>query len=86
MLAIIIVAVLGAAAGVLTTASLKWGRSALAVVMARIRCDHRTLYDGRAWGLPQSPSACAQCSVRVQVACAPSRAIREGCGSSGGTG
>jgi len=45
--------------------------------MARIQRDHRTLYDGRAWGLPHSVSAGAQCSVRVLVACAPSRAIRE---------
>jgi hypothetical protein len=76
MLAIIIAAVLGAAVGALTTASLKWGRSAVAVVMARIRRDHRTLHGGRAWGLPQSVSAGTQCSVRVLVACAPSRAIR----------
>ena len=77
MLAIIIVAVLGAAVGAFTTASLKWGKSALAVVMVRIRRDHRTLYDGRAWGLPQSVSAGAQCSVRVLIACAPSRAIHD---------
>src|ERR1035438_5106634 len=77
MLTIIIAAVLGAAAGALTTASVKWGRSGLAVIMARIRRDHRTLYGGRAWGLPQSVSAGAQCSVRVLVACAPSRSIHE---------
>src|SRR5262249_31166761 len=77
MLAIIIAAVLGAAVGALTTASLKWGRAALAVVMARMRRDHRTLHGGDAWSLPQSVSAGAQCSVRVLVACAPSRSIRE---------
>jgi hypothetical protein len=77
MLRIIVAAVLGAAVGALTTASLKWGRSALAAVMARIRRDHRTLYGGRAWALPQSVSAGAPCSVRILVACAPSRAIRK---------
>jgi hypothetical protein len=77
MLAIIIAAVLGAAVGALTAASLKWGRSAFAVVMARIRRDHRTLHGRREWMLPQSVSAGAQCSVRVLVACAPSRSIRE---------
>jgi hypothetical protein len=46
MLTIIIVAVLSAAAGAVTTASLKWGRSALAIIGARIRRDHRTLYGG----------------------------------------
>jgi len=77
MLTIIIVAVLSAAAGAITTASLKWGRSALAIVGARVRRDHRTLYGGRNWGLPQSPSAGGHCSVRLLLACAPSRAIRE---------
>jgi hypothetical protein len=76
MLGIIIAAVLGAAVGALTTASLKWGKSALAIVSAHIRRDHRTLYGGRAWALPQSVSAGGPCSVRVLVACAPSRAIR----------
>jgi hypothetical protein len=76
MLGIIIAAVLGAAVGALTTASLKWGRSALAIVSAHIRRDHRTLYGGRAWALPQYVSAGGPCSVRVLVACAPSRAIR----------
>lgn len=77
MLAIIAAAVLGAVFGALTTASLKWGRSALAISMARIRRDHCTLHGGRAWRLLQSVSAGAQCSVRVLVICAPSRAIRE---------
>ncbi|HEV2254425.1 MAG TPA: hypothetical protein VGS06_14625 [Streptosporangiaceae bacterium] len=77
MLAIIIAAVLGAAVGAFTTASLKWGRSALAIVRAHLRRDHRTLYGGRAWALPQSVSAGAPCSARVLVACAPSRAIRQ---------
>jgi hypothetical protein len=39
MLVIIIAAVLGAAVGALTTASLKWGRSALVVLRARIQRD-----------------------------------------------
>lgn len=77
MLTIIIVAVLSAAAGAFTTAGLKWGRSALAIARARVRRDHRALYGGRNWSLPQSPSAGGQCSVRLLVACAPSRAIRE---------
>jgi hypothetical protein len=77
MLGIIIAAVLGAAVGALTTASLKWGRSTLAIVRARIQRDHRTLHGGRAWALPQSVSAGGQCSVRLLVACAPSRAIRQ---------
>lgn len=77
MLVIIIAAVLGAAVGALTTASLKWGRSALVVLRARIQRDHRTLHGGRAWMLPQSVSAGSRCSVRVLVACAPSRAIRQ---------
>jgi hypothetical protein len=76
MLTIIIVAVLGAAVGAATTASLKWGRSALAIAGARIRRDHRSLYGGRNWALPQSPSAGGQCAVRLLVSCAPSRAIR----------
>lgn len=77
MLGIIIAAVLGAAVGALTTASLKWGKSALAVVGARLRRDHRTLHGGRAWALPQSVSAGEPCAVRLLVACAPSRVIRE---------
>lgn len=76
MLTIIIVAILSAAAGALTTASLKWGRSALAIVRARIHRDHRTLHGGRAWSLPQSVSAGGPCSMRLLIACAPSRAIR----------
>jgi hypothetical protein len=72
----IIVAVLSAAVGAFTTACLKWGRSVLAFARSRVRRDHRTLYGGRAWALPQSVSAGRQCSVRVLVACAPSRSIR----------
>lgn len=77
MLVIIIAAVLGAAVGALTTASLKWGRSALVVLRTRIQRDHRTLHGARAWMLPQSVSAGGRCSVRVLIACAPSRAIRQ---------
>jgi hypothetical protein len=77
MLAIIIAAVLGAAVGALTTAGLKWGRSALAFVGARLRRDHRSLYAGGNWMLPQSVSSGQTCSVRILIACAPSRAIRK---------
>src|SRR5690242_10039412 len=76
MLAIIVAVVIGAAVGAFTTASLKWGKSALSAVMVRIRQDHSTLHGGRAWGIPQSVSAGKQCSVQVLVACAPSRALR----------
>jgi hypothetical protein len=77
MLAIMVAAAVGAVAGSLATASLKWGRSALAWVVAKIRRDHLTLYGGRAWSLPQSVSASVPCSVRVLIACAPSRALRQ---------
>jgi hypothetical protein len=73
MVAIIVAAVLGAVFGVLTTASLKWGRAALAAVIARVRPDHKSLHGGGPWMLPQSVSAGKPCSVRVLVACAPAR-------------
>ena len=72
----IIVGVLAAGAGALTTASLKWGRSAFTSLMAHIRRDNRTLNGGRAWGLPAQITAGKKCSIRVLVACAPSRSLR----------
>jgi hypothetical protein len=77
MLAIIIAAVLGAAVGALTTASLKWGRTTLAVAKARLQRDHRSLHGGGNWMLPQSVSSGQPCSVRLLIACAPSRSIRK---------
>lgn len=74
---IIVAAIVGTAVGALTTASLKWGRTALAVAEARLRRDHRSLHGGGNWMLPQSVSSGQPCSVRLLIACAPSRAIRK---------
>lgn len=68
---IIVAAIVGTAVGAFTTASLKWGRTALAVAEARLRRDHRSLHGGGNWMLPQSVSSGQPCSVRLLIACAP---------------
>jgi hypothetical protein len=71
----VLIGVLGALAVAATGVAIKWGRSIMAAIGRRIRPDHRTLHGGRAWGLPAQVTAGGQCSIRVLVACAPSRSL-----------
>jgi hypothetical protein len=71
----VLIGVLGALAVAATAAAIKWGRAFLAAIGTRVRPDHRTLHGGRAWGLSAQITAGQQCSIRVLVACAPSRSL-----------
>jgi hypothetical protein len=71
----VLISVLGALAVAAAAAGIKWGRSFLAALLARIRPDHGALNHGRAWGLYAGVTAGQQCAIRVLVACAPSRSL-----------
>jgi hypothetical protein len=72
----VVIGVIGALAVAAVGAALKWGKTALAAVMRRVRPDHRTLTARPAWALVASGISGNRSAVRVLVACAPSRSLR----------
>lgn len=72
----VVIGVIGALAVAAVGAGLKWGKTALAAVMRRVRPDHRALTARPAWALVASGMSGSPSAVRVLVACAPSRSLR----------
>ena len=72
----VVIGVIGALAVAAVGAALKWGKTALAAVMRRVRPDHRTLNAHPAWALVASGVSGNRSALRVLVACAPSRSLR----------
>jgi len=72
----VVIGVISALAVAAVGAGLKWGRTAFAAVMRRVRPDHATLSARPAWSLIASGLSGGRSAVRVLVACAPSRSLR----------
>jgi hypothetical protein len=58
-----------------TGAALKWGKQVLAAVRTALLPDHRALHQRPAWGLMAVQSGGLN-SLRMVIACAPSRSLR----------
>ena len=72
----VVIGVIGALAVAAVGAGLKWGRTALAAVMRRVRPDHAALTRRPAWALIASGVSGNRSAIRILAACAPSRSLR----------
>jgi hypothetical protein len=70
----LLIGVLGVLAVAAMGAILKWGRGAFAAIRTALVPDHRALYQRPAWGLMAVQSGGLN-SVRLVIACAPSRSL-----------
>lgn len=71
----LVIGVLGVLAVAATGALLKWGKQAFLAIRAALMPDHKALYLRPAWGLMAVQSGGLN-SLRLVIACAPSRSLR----------